>query len=61
MVWFTRMPVDTLPVVEYFIETSCSETDSDESTSCSEDLEMDMMPKELRPIRLRVSAVVQRS
>ena len=56
--WFAGMPVDILSVVEYFFETHCSDMDSDECTSCSEELEMDMMPKELRPIRLLVSAEI---
>ena len=57
-VQLARIPDDTIPEVEYSDDTSGSEANSGECTSCSEDLERDMMPKQIRDKKVQVSAVV---
>ena len=54
---FTSKPGNTFPLVEYDIETSSSERDSDQSTSCTDQLLMHMMPKETRLMGVHVSVV----
>ena len=58
---FASKQGNTFPLVEYDIETSSDEPDSDESTSCTDELLMHMMPKETRLMGVRVSVVVERN